>query len=449
MSTYAIQAEHLSKKYRIGSQPAGQRYVALRDVIANRIKRTATAFSSVLKRSSHSDTAAAPSSVSHTEAFWALKDVSFDVAAGDVVGIIGRNGAGKSTLLKILSRITEPTTGRVRLNGRVASLLEVGTGFHPELTGRENILLNGAILGMTRAEIRKNFDAIVAFAEVEKFLDTPVKRYSSGMYVRLAFAVAAHLQPEILIVDEVLAVGDAEFQRKCLGKMQDVSRSGRTVLFVSHNMAAVRHLCTRGMYLVAGELQAIGPIDRVVDAYLSAGSSSRMVEVRPVSKNGLELLELKLYAINSSVPLSAAVFGRDYEIRFAVKGGVTDTRLSPVLSLYDEAGRRLSTVCGPEEGLDFAPIRGTTAWTVCLPALPLFPGRYSVSLHLYGLEPEPYLEADGLLQFTVEGALVPGAARAYRSDHGLIRICSGMTVTEIGVGSELTAGDRAPTQIAL
>ena len=305
MSMYAIQAEHLSKKYRIGHQPAGQSYVALRDVIANRFRRMAVAFSAIRKDSSPSGTARAPSSVSHTEDFWALKDVSFDMAAGDVLGIIGRNGAGKSTLLKILSRITEPTTGRVRLNGRVASLLEVGTGFHPELTGRENILLNGAILGMTRAEIRKNFDDIVAFAEVERFLDTPVKRYSSGMYVRLAFAVAAHLQPEILIVDEVLAVGDAEFQRKCLGKMKDVSRGGRTVLFVSHNMAAVRHLCTRGMYLVAGELQAIGPIENVVDAYLSASSSAG--RARPVSKNGLELLELKLCAVNSSIPLSSAV----------------------------------------------------------------------------------------------------------------------------------------------
>src|SRR5947207_2206997 len=224
MSTVAIQAEHLSKKYRIGNQEAGQRYVALRDVIASRIKRTVTAFSSGRKRSSASGTAAAPASVSHTDDFWALKDVSFDMAGGDVLGIIGRNGAGKSTVLKILSRITEPTAGRVRLRGRVASLLEVGTGFHPELTGRENIFLNGAILGMTRREIRRRFAEIVAFAEIEKFLDTPVKHYSSGMYLRLAFAVAAHLEPEVLIVDEVLAVGDAEFQRKCLGKMNHVAK---------------------------------------------------------------------------------------------------------------------------------------------------------------------------------------------------------------------------------
>src|SRR5436190_10662387 len=249
MSTYAIQAEHLGKKYRIDSQSAGQRYIALRDVIADRIKRTTTAICSVRKHSAPAGKAPLPSSVSRPEDFWALKDVSFDMAAGDVVGIIGRNGAGKSTLLKILSRITEPTTGRVRLNGRVAILLEVGTGFHPELTGRENILLNGAILGMTRAEIHESFDDIVAFAEVERFLDTPVKRYSSGMYVRLAFGVAAHLQPEILIVDEVLAVGEAQFQKKCLGKMGEIRRGGRTVLFVSHNLAAVRSLCGRCVWL--------------------------------------------------------------------------------------------------------------------------------------------------------------------------------------------------------
>src|SRR6202011_2356759 len=193
--------------------------------------------------------------------FWALKDVSLEVKRGEVVGIIGRNGAGKSTLLKILSRITDPTKGRIEIEGRVASLLEVGTGFHQELTGRENIFLNGAVLGMTRSEIRKKFDEIVAFAEIEKFLDTPVKRYSSGMYVRLAFAVAAHLEPEILVVDEVLAVGDAEFQKKCLGKMDDVSRrEGRTVLFVSHNLAAVADLTSRGIVLNSGSVVADGPV---------------------------------------------------------------------------------------------------------------------------------------------------------------------------------------------
>jgi lipopolysaccharide transport system ATP-binding protein len=201
------------------------------------------------------------------EEFWALRDVNLEVNAGEVVGIIGRNGAGKSTLLKILSRITEPTTGRVTLRGRVASLLEVGTGFHPELSGRENIFLNGAILGMSRAEIREKFDEIVAFAEVERFLDTPVKHYSSGMYVRLAFAVAAHLEPEILIVDEVLAVGDHEFQRKCLGRMEAVSRSGRTILFVSHNLESLRAICTKGVLLDSGRVTATGTISDVIGKY--------------------------------------------------------------------------------------------------------------------------------------------------------------------------------------
>ncbi len=208
------------------------------------------------------------------EEFWALKDVSFEVNEGEVVGIIGRNGAGKSTLLKILSRITEPTSGRVTLRGRVASLLEVGTGFHPELTGRENIFLNGAILGMSRAEIKRKFDEIVEFAGVAKFLDTPVKRYSSGMYVRLAFAVAAHLDPEILVVDEVLAVGDAEFQKKCLGKMTDVASSGRTILFVSHNMAAIQSLCETCLFLELGQLRSVGPSAQIIDQYLTRSRSA-------------------------------------------------------------------------------------------------------------------------------------------------------------------------------
>ena len=214
------------------------------------------------------------------EDFWALKDVSFEVEKGEALGIIGRNGAGKSTLLKILSRITEPTTGRIEINGRVASLLEVGTGFHHELTGRENIFLNGAILGMSRLEIRRKFDEIVDFAGVEKFLDTPVKRYSSGMYVRLAFAVAAHLEPEVLVVDEVLAVGDAEFQKKCLGKMKEVSEGeGRTVLFVSHNLAAIRNLCTKGILLNGGQIEIAGEIDMVTNKYLQSNDHDKLKTV--------------------------------------------------------------------------------------------------------------------------------------------------------------------------
>jgi lipopolysaccharide transport system ATP-binding protein len=211
---------------------------------------------------------------SSSEDFWALKDLSFQIKKGDVVGVVGRNGAGKSTLLKILSQITRPTEGKIEIAGRIASLLEVGTGFHPELTGRENIYLNGTILGMSRKEVKAKFDEIVEFSGVQKFIDTPVKHYSSGMYVRLAFAVAAHLEPEILIIDEVLAVGDAEFQEKCLGKMKDVSTQGRTVLFVSHNMAAIQSLCTTGLFLQHGELKAHGPIEKIINSYLASKSDA-------------------------------------------------------------------------------------------------------------------------------------------------------------------------------
>jgi lipopolysaccharide transport system ATP-binding protein len=420
MSDFIIRAENLGKSYRLRRPSERQRYVALRDLLAEAAKSIGARLLNPRRKPS-------PGDEGESE-FWALRSVSFDIAPGEVVGIVGRNGAGKSTLLKVLSRITEPTEGRVRIRGRVASLLEVGTGFHPELTGRENIFLNGSILGMSRAEIRQKFDEIVAFAEVDQFLDTPVKRYSSGMYVRLAFAVAAHLQPEILVVDEVLAVGDAQFQKKCLGKMQDVSRGGRTVLFVSHNMAAVRHLCSRGIYLVAGQVRDSGPIDQVVNTYLSATSAD---DTQSVKRNGLELVEFKLCTAGSPVALTSAIFGRDYEIRVTVRGTVKDIGLSPVLRFFDGSGTRITSICGPEEGLDFAPIDGTREWTVRLPALPLFPGRYSVSFHLFGFEPEPYLEVEDVLVFTVEGAHIVGAAAAYRSDHGLIRICDGMTVVDI------------------
>ena len=268
MSQNAIVVQNLSKRYLIGHRHAPQghhKYVALRDVIGRRIGNFARKAADVVsgRQVVQGD---------ELEEFWALKDVNFEVEQGEVLGIIGRNGAGKSTLLKILSRITEPTEGRVLLRGRVASLLEVGTGFHPELTGRENIFLNGAILGMTQQEIRKKFDEIVSFAEVEKFLDTPVKHYSSGMYVRLAFAVAAHLEPEIFIVDEVLAVGDAEFQKKCLGKMEDVSRQdGRTVLVVSHNIGLLTSLCSSAIWLDAGSIYQRGATRDLVDSYLAHG----------------------------------------------------------------------------------------------------------------------------------------------------------------------------------
>jgi lipopolysaccharide transport system ATP-binding protein len=270
MSDVIIKVEGLGKKYTI-SHEKREGYTALRDVISNSVK-------GIVKRKQ--------SDFVSKEDFWALKDVDFEVKRGETVGIIGRNGAGKSTLLKILSRITEPTHGRIELNGRIASLLEVGTGFHPELTGSENIFLNGAILGMSRAEIKRKFDEIVDFSGVEKFLDTPVKRYSSGMYVRLAFSVAAHLEPEILVVDEVLAVGDAEFQKKCLGKMDEVSKKdGRTILFVSHNVAAISQLCTTGILLLNGKIKKRGNISEVIDSYMEHKNDLVAFEDRKLNKN--------------------------------------------------------------------------------------------------------------------------------------------------------------------
>jgi lipopolysaccharide transport system ATP-binding protein len=279
-----ISVEDVGKRYTLRHKSSGERYTTLRDVLTRGATASIRAFSGKLRNRGRSSGQLVSGDTA--EDFWAIKDVSFKVEQGDVVGIIGRNGAGKSTLLKILSRITEPTVGRIRIKGRVASLLEVGTGFHPELSGRENIFLNGAILGMSRAETKAKFDEIVAFAAVEQFLDTPVKRYSSGMYVRLAFAVAAHLEPEILIVDEVLAVGDAEFQKKCLGKMHDVATGGRTVLFVSHNMQAVSVLCNRGMFFRAGSLEYTGSTKEAIDRYISSYSAVNGQDDNPDRRYG-------------------------------------------------------------------------------------------------------------------------------------------------------------------
>jgi lipopolysaccharide transport system ATP-binding protein len=273
MSETAIKVENLGKKYTIGHQVERGRYSTLRDVVMQNVGGVWAKTRDLLQGKAiiQGDT---------LEEVWALREIDFEIQRGEAVGIIGRNGAGKSTLLKVLSRITEPSTGRVTIRGRVASLLEVGTGFHPELSGRENVYLNGAILGMTRQEIRRKFDEIVAFAEVEKFLDTPVKRYSSGMYVRLAFAVAAHLEPEILIVDEVLAVGDAAFQKKCLGKMGDVAGEGRTILFVSHNMGAINALCSRAILLDKGMMVQDGTPAQTTQFYMSNNSETRTASIR-------------------------------------------------------------------------------------------------------------------------------------------------------------------------
>lgn len=309
MSDVVVRAERLGKQYRIGR--AGGGYTALRDVLAQGARDLASAAWGRRRATARREA---------DEAFWALKDADLEIHRGEAVGLIGRNGAGKSTLLKLLSRITEPTEGRATIRGRVASLLEVGTGFHPELTGRENIFLNGAILGMGRAEIRRKFDEIVAFAETERFLDTPVKRYSSGMYIRLAFAVAAHLEAEILVVDEVLAVGDAAFQARCLGKIGEVANDGRTVLFVSHNLSAVERLCRSAMLLDGGRIVARGPVPSVVRRYLEQSVPAGLrADARRVRSTG-DLIRITEVGFSvGGTPTRQVQAGRDcaFEITYA------------------------------------------------------------------------------------------------------------------------------------
>jgi lipopolysaccharide transport system ATP-binding protein len=365
-----IQVQQLSKCYKIGHRSA-PRYRAIRDELVETIKAP-------LRRLSGRGKDVPP------EEFWALKDINFHVDPGDVVGIVGANGAGKSTLLKVLSRITEPTQGRVVLNGRVASLLEVGTGFHPELTGRENIYLNGTILGMSRAEIHRKFDEIVAFAEVERFLDTPVKRYSSGMYVRLAFAVAAHLEPEILIVDEVLAVGDSQFQRKCLGKLETVSRTeGRTVLFVSHQLGTVRQLCKRGLLLRSGQLIHTGTADEVVDAYTRTQSEGSHLGYK--ASPAARIRELHVSSAQASTPEGDAVGTYLHhqpitlEIECHIEHWVPNAEIRLIVG--DSRGRRVFT-----SETDLPRPSSTPARVRCKAQLPgnfLRPEHYFVSISLF------------------------------------------------------------------
>jgi lipopolysaccharide transport system ATP-binding protein len=379
MSDTVIRVENLGKKYIIGHQKQ-ERYTALRDVIVDGSKSLGRKLLKPLGKKM-SDPA--------VNDFWALKDVSFEIKQGDRVGIIGRNGAGKSTLLKILSRITEPTKGRISIKGRVASLLEVGTGFHPELTGRENIYLNGAILGMSQAEIKRKFDEIVAFAEVEKFLDTPVKRYSSGMYVRLAFAVAAHLEPEILVVDEVLAVGDVQFQNKCLGKMQDVATNGRTVIFVSHQMAAISNLCSSCMLLQNGELSFHGRTDSAINRYLALSTKAReeakgnLQPFRPSWARPL-IMSVRILASNGQEQTSFAL-GSDitFEMTFATQDATTLT--NPVMgvvinhAIFGTVGGVNTRMTG--FGLDSRPYASATM-RCTLKRTPFLQGEYTVDVWL-------------------------------------------------------------------
>ncbi len=363
MSDIAIRVENLSKRYVIGR--AGARHDTLRDALAGMLRGEGSG---------------------RGEAFWALRDVSFEVKRGEVVGVIGRNGAGKSTLLKILSQITEPTGGRAEIHGRVGSLLEVGTGFHPELTGRENIYLNGAILGMRREEIQRRFDEIVAFSEIEKFLDTPVKRYSSGMYVRLAFAVAAHLEPEILLVDEVLAVGDAAFQKKALGKMGSVVNEGRTVVFVSHNMAAVANLCGRAFQIDKGQIVRQGKADAVTQAYVAQSVSRSVLPIRQLERlaasDSFRFVDLTVRDA-AGQPIHAAVSGQDIAVELQFEAREKRNVMSAVMSLafYNGMGQSLFLCRSDYTNSEYDHIPATGSVICHIPRLPLPPGEFFINLY--------------------------------------------------------------------
>jgi lipopolysaccharide transport system ATP-binding protein len=395
MSDVIISVEGLGKKYAIShqSQQTRSRYKSLRETLTQGAVNLATRWSSRNREAAKA---------AQREDFWALRDVSFELERGKVLGIIGRNGAGKSTLLKILSRITEPTEGRVTLRGRVASLLEVGTGFHPELTGRENIYLNGSILGMTRVEIKRKFDEIVAFAGVEKFLDTPVKRYSSGMYVRLAFAVAAHLDPEILVVDEVLAVGDVEFQKKCMSKMRDVaSGRGRTVLFVSHNMIAVRSLCAQALYLERGLLKDAGPTELVVANYLLGAMDSNPTVTwdDPVKAPGNDIVRIRRISVADGNDRNSAVLSMQSEIlietEYAV--GAANALLHITYHLLNDHGIVVLTTFSKPQVHAVGTYR-----TVCrIPGNLLNSGGYSLRLFVVENESSPIYQKDSIVSFNI------------------------------------------------
>ena len=417
MSDTVIRVENLGKKYIIKHQQQGRsNYVALRDVMANGVKSFGRR---VLKPGEKKEANPA------VEEFWALKDVSFEIKRGDRVGIIGRNGAGKSTLLKVLSRITEPTTGRIALKGRVASLLEVGTGFHPELTGRENIFLNGAILGMSKVEIKKKFDEIVAFAEVEKFLDTPVKRYSSGMYVRLAFAVAAHLEPEILVVDEVLAVGDAQFQKKCLGKMEDVGKEGRTVLFVSHNMATLTQLCKRAIWLERGEILRKGNTEKVVSRYLSGGASvsGESVWQHGIANAGVNEFKLRAVRIKNTGGEIAEIL--DARLSFWIEVEFEIFKLLPFcrVGITLSTAERLHILQTYDADIEeYSGLRQPGLFvSVCeIPGYLLSPGRYVVSINAGIRGIKNFVALENALCFDIEDTGAIGSSMGGRR-LGIIR----------------------------
>lgn len=386
MSGAAIRVEGLGKMYRIGGPV--ERYKTLRDTVSQAV----TGIGQRVRGLFGGENGAGRK----YETIWALKDVSFEVQPGEVVGIIGRNGAGKSTLLKILSRITEPTEGRVEIRGRVGSLLEVGTGFHPELTGRENVYLNGAILGMTRAEVDRKFDEIVAFAEVEKFIDTPVKHYSSGMYLRLGFSVAAHLEPDILLIDEVLAVGDLDYQRKCVGKMKDVSRAGRSVLFVSHNMTAVNGLCSAAMLLENGRLLMRGVAQEVVNIHKKSISvASSGFATSPQQRRGNHRIAITRLQILNHMGERSAVFatGDPIIVRICYDNPNNLASADFEIKFKDEFGSILSTLSTFLKGKSHNLRRGTGAVYCRIPQLTLAPGEYALETNcMVGRDVEDVIE---------------------------------------------------------
>ena len=405
MTDIAIVVEGLGKQFRIGSP---ERYRTLRDTVTD----TLTAPIRFLRGD---DSRNAP-----VETFWALKNISFDVKVGEVVGIIGRNGSGKSTLLKILSRITEPTEGHAEIHGRVGSLLEVGTGFHPELTGRENIFLNGAILGMKKEEIRRKFDEIVAFSEVEKFIDTPVKHYSSGMYVRLAFAVAAHMEPEILIVDEVLAVGDVAFQKKCLGKMSDVAGEGRTVLFVSHNMGAIQNLCSKCLWLKGGELASVGESATVIREYLGgAAAEYGRFNTAGRAKKPSHAAIREAWLERDGLPVGHLMFGDQANLVVDIKV-FEKTVLAVELVLRQEDGLPISFASsGLIQDLDFDAQPGGLTVRAVLPPAWLAIGAYSIDLGLVQTDVRHYDHIESAIKFHVDSAVAGMRNWAFNQKWGL------------------------------
>jgi len=401
----AVRVRELSKEYRIGHRI--ERYKTLRESLASLVSAPAR----LLRRRRRSDEG--------DDLLWALRDVNFEVRQGEVVGIVGRNGAGKSTLLKILARITDPTHGTAEIHGRVGSLLEVGTGFHPELTGRENIYLNGAILGMRRAEIGRKFDEIVAFSEVEKFIDTPVKRYSSGMYLRLAFAVAAHLEPEILLVDEVLAVGDADFQKKCLGKMGDVAEEGRTVLFVSHNMPAVQALCARAILLRAGTVAVDGSTGEVLREYLGhlLATAAHAFEDNPDRRgDGSVRLTAARVLDEEGRPCERVVAGKPITLEFSYENPIGAERFDFALAIVNHLIIGVAHMSTPIAG--FSIVAGAEGVVTCrIPTLPLPQGEYRVvtNLRYQGQQTDHIPNA---LAFSVESSVFFKTGRVPKIEYG-------------------------------